>query len=79
MLEYEGDVEETFLQSFHISYQDVFGNVITEDLKPGGSTVMVNNDNRKVQTSLFSNNHLYLVILIYISEICVLKEVLASG
>ena len=48
MLVFEGNVEETFMQSFQIGYTDVFGATLTHNLKEGGSELMVNNDNRQV-------------------------------
>ncbi len=33
MLDFDGDVQETFMQTFRISYTDVFGANLTHDLK----------------------------------------------
>ena len=49
MLAFEGDIEDVFMQSFEISYQDVFGSTITHDLKENGSKVMVSAANRQVR------------------------------
>ena len=50
MLKYEGDVEDTFMQTFQLSHHDVFGNVLTFNLKPDGDQIPVTNQNRQVQT-----------------------------
>lgn len=53
MLEYPGDdFEEVFEQTFAISYQDVFGNTLTHDLKPGGADTPVTKQNRQVTSEL---------------------------
>ena len=44
MLEYDGDVESTFGQTFQVNL-DVFGQVITCDLKPGGADIPLTNAN----------------------------------
>ena len=54
LLDFEGDVEETFAQSFQISYQDVFGDLVTHPLKPDGDTCPVTNNNRQVLNSSFT-------------------------
>lgn len=48
ILDYEGDVENTFLCSFAISYTDVFGSVLTHELMENGKDIPVTNENRKV-------------------------------
>ena len=48
MLEFDGDVENTFMQTFKIDYKDVFGSVLSHDLKEGGDAVPVTNINRQV-------------------------------
>ena len=48
LLDYEDDVEETFMQTFQISLQDLFGAPLTFDLKENGSSCPVNNKNREV-------------------------------
>lgn len=46
MLEYEGDdVEEVFGLNFAIS-REVLGQVRTDDLKPGGSEILVSQKNK---------------------------------
>ncbi|KAL1508843.1 hypothetical protein ABEB36_003674 [Hypothenemus hampei] len=47
MLEYsEPDLEETFMQTFRISYQDVFGTIINYDLKEKGDRIPVTQENK---------------------------------
>jgi len=50
LLDYEGeDMEDTFMQTFRICYQDIFGNAFTEDLKENGDQIFVNKNNRQVK------------------------------
>ena len=66
LLEFDGDVEETFMQTFCVSYTNVFGSTITQQLKPNGDQIPLTNDNRQVKgyklnrksllRSLFSNS-----------------------
>lgn len=47
LLDYKGDdMEEVFVQSFRITYKDVFGTVLSHDLKEHGDTILVNQDNK---------------------------------
>lgn len=49
ILDYDDtDMEEVFMQTFQISYKDVFGNTLTHDLKPNGDNIYVNQDNKQV-------------------------------
>ena len=48
MLDYDGDVEETFMQTFRISYTDVFGANLSHDLKENGDDITVTKENRQV-------------------------------
>ncbi len=48
MLEFEGDVENTFMQTFRISYTDVFGATLHHDLKEHGDEIVVTKENREV-------------------------------
>lgn len=53
LLDYSGeDMEETFVQSFRISYQDVFGSVLSHDLRENGDSLLVNQDNKWVSAAL---------------------------
>lgn len=48
MLEYsEPDLEEVFLQTFRVGYQDVFGSLILYDLKQNADSINVNQENKK--------------------------------
>ena len=50
MLEHEADdMEETFVQTFRICYQDVFGTTFFHELKDGGDQIYVCQDNKKVR------------------------------
>lgn len=52
MLNYkENDMEDVFMQTFRISYQDVFGNLLTHDLKTECENLYVNQDNKQVGNS----------------------------
>ena len=49
LLEYqEDDIEEAFMQTFRICYQDVFGTLLFHDLRENGDTLLVNKSNRLV-------------------------------
>jgi ubiquitin-protein ligase E3 A len=49
-MEYEGDdMEDTFMQTFRICYQDIFGNTFNKDLKENGDQIFVNKNNRQVR------------------------------
>lgn len=49
LLEYEDDdIEEVFMQTFKVSYQDVFGATITHELKQNGGDILVNQSNKHV-------------------------------
>ncbi|KAK3865964.1 hypothetical protein Pcinc_028466 [Petrolisthes cinctipes] len=48
LLEYEGDdMEEVFMQTFRVGYQDVFGTSLTHDLKLDGDNILVNQSNKR--------------------------------
>ena len=54
MLEYEADdMEDTFVQTFRICYQDVFGTTFFHELKEGGDQICVCQDNKKVKMCNF--------------------------
>lgn len=49
ILDYDGDdIEDVFMQTFQISYQDVFGHVHVHDLKKDGDRIFVNQSNKQV-------------------------------
>lgn len=53
MLDYKADdIEDVFMQTFRISYRDVFGEVLTHDLKENGDSINVNHCNKKVSLNL---------------------------
>ncbi|UYV60364.1 UBE3A [Cordylochernes scorpioides] len=55
MLEFEGDLEDVFLQTFLISYHDIFGTVLTHELKEGGKDILVNQHNKHEYVELYSD------------------------
>ena len=48
LLDFEGDIEETFMLNFRIGYKDVFGSNLTHDLKEKGDTIPVTQQNKQV-------------------------------
>ena len=69
LLAYEGDdMEEVFMQPFQINYTDLFGSVITAELKEGGSEIMVNQENKKEYVTLYAD---------FLLNTCVEKQFLA--
>mmetsp|Transcript_50050 Transcript_50050/g.73512 ORF Transcript_50050/g.73512 Transcript_50050/m.73512 type:complete len:293 (-) Transcript_50050:52-930(-) len=52
LLEFDGDVEETFARSFVVSYEE-YGTVKTLALKPGGDDIAVTNDSRHEYVELY--------------------------
>ena len=55
LLAYEGDdVEDVFMQTFTVSYKDVFGTMLTRELKPGGDMIALTSQNKKVRHYLFT-------------------------
>eukprot|EP00850_Spirogloea_muscicola_P003742 SM000015S01242 [mRNA] locus=s15:773139:784742:- [translate_table: standard] len=52
LLEFTADVEQTFSQTFQVSYE-YYGEVRTHDLVPNGGEVMVNNSNREQYVKLY--------------------------
>lgn len=50
MLDYqEADMEDVFMQTFKISYADMFGSAMTHELKPNGDNIPVNQENKQVR------------------------------
>lgn len=49
LLEFEGNIEETFMQNFQISYT-AFDSVRTHDLKEGAADIPLTNENRQGST-----------------------------
>ncbi|TMW64427.1 hypothetical protein Poli38472_013049 [Pythium oligandrum] len=52
LLEFDGNVEEVFQRNFEYSYE-VYGAVKTVELKPGGSSIAVTNENRDEYVKLY--------------------------
>lgn len=46
MLEFSGNVEDTFCRTFQVE-TEAWGKIIEYDLKPNGANIAVTNDNRK--------------------------------
>lgn len=56
LLAYTGDdIEEVFMQTFRISYQDVFGTVLFYDLKSKGDQISVNHENKEEMVELYAD------------------------
>jgi len=56
LLEYSGDdMEEIFMQPFQISYTDLFGSMITTDLKEGGADILVTQSNKREYVDLYAD------------------------
>lgn len=56
MLDYnEPDLEEVFMQTFRISYQDVFGTIINYDLKDKGDRIPVTQENKYEFVDLYAD------------------------
>ncbi|KAF5298616.1 hypothetical protein FQR65_LT09712 [Abscondita terminalis] len=51
----ETDLEEVFMQTFRISYQDVFGSVIHHDLKEDGDNINVTQENKHEFIDLYAD------------------------
>eukprot|EP01114_Cavostelium_apophysatum_P016184 TRINITY_DN4550_c2_g1_i1.p1 TRINITY_DN4550_c2_g1~~TRINITY_DN4550_c2_g1_i1.p1 ORF type:complete len:715 (-),score=172.56 TRINITY_DN4550_c2_g1_i1:46-2190(-) len=54
LLDYEGDVEDVFGHTFEVRYE-YFGEQRTHELKPGGSNISLNNQNRQEYVDLYVN------------------------
>jgi len=69
LLEYSGeDMEDVFMQTFQISYTDLFGSMITTDLKDGGAEILVNQGNKREYVDLYAD---------FLLNKCVEKQFLA--
>ncbi|XP_037810673.1 ubiquitin-protein ligase E3A isoform X2 [Lucilia sericata] len=56
MLDYEEpDMEEVFMQTFKISYKNVFDEVVEHELKPGGGEIVVCQENKREFVDLYSD------------------------
>ncbi len=57
LLDFEGDVEATFARNFEVEF-DYFGEMRTEELKPGGADIPVTNNNRQEFVDLMTDYYL---------------------
>ncbi|GAB1608841.1 ubiquitin-protein ligase E3A-like, partial [Argonauta hians] len=55
LLDCEDEVEHIYMQTFCLSYQDVFGNVVTQNLKENGDQITVTNANKQEFVSLYAD------------------------
>ncbi|XP_042892379.1 ubiquitin-protein ligase E3A-like isoform X1 [Penaeus japonicus] len=56
LLEYEGeDMEDVFMQTFRVGYQDVFGTSLTHDLKADGGNIFVNQSSKHEFVELYAD------------------------
>ncbi|CAH0769771.1 unnamed protein product [Bemisia tabaci] len=56
MLDHEDDdMQDTFMQTFRICYEDAFGSVLHHDLKENGDQIYVNQINKKEFVDLYSD------------------------
>ncbi|XP_058170739.1 ubiquitin-protein ligase E3A [Anopheles ziemanni] len=56
LLEYtENDMEDVFMQTFKIGYQDVFGSTLEHELKPDGDKIYVTQENKQEFVELYSD------------------------
>lgn len=56
MLDYEDDdIDEVFMQTFKISYSNVFGEVVEHELKSGGADIVVDQHNKEEFVDLYSD------------------------
>lgn len=56
LLEYESDdMEEVFMQTFRVGYQDVFGTSLTHDLKNDGDNIIVNQSCKQEFVELYAD------------------------
>lgn len=51
----ESEMEDVYMQSFEISYKDVFGNVVAHELKENGRHIMVTQDNKREFVDLYAD------------------------
>ncbi|KAG7164827.1 ubiquitin-protein ligase E3A-like isoform X1 [Homarus americanus] len=56
LLEYEGeDMEDVFMQTFRVGYQDVFGTSLTHDLKTDGDNILVSQSSKHEFVELYAD------------------------
>ena len=54
LLDYTGDVEADLTTTFSVE-EEIFGELQTHELKPGGSSIAVTNSNRQEYVDLYTN------------------------
>ena len=57
LLDFEGDVENTYCRTFQVE-SEAFGQIVTTDLKPGGGEIPVTNANKREYVELYVKYHL---------------------
>lgn len=56
LMEYEGDdMEDVFMQTFRVGYQDVFGTSLTHDLKTDGDNIVVSQSSKHEFVELYAD------------------------
>lgn len=56
MLDYDGgDMEDVFMQTFKITYSNIFGESVEHELKPNGDDITVNQENKQEFVDLYSD------------------------
>lgn len=56
LLDYEGDdMEDVFMQTFRVGYQDVFGTSLTHDLKTDGDNILVSQTSKHEFVELYAD------------------------
>lgn len=60
----EPDIEEVFMQTFRISYQDIFGSIMHYDLKENGDQLNVTQENKYVSLCICFKSYLFSSILV---------------
>jgi len=53
LLDFDGDVENTFFRTFEVEYE-YFGEMMTSELKPGGASIPVTAENRQEYVDLYT-------------------------
>lgn len=69
MLDHEDDdMQDTFMQTFRICYEDAFGSVLHHDLKENGDQIYVNQINKKV-SELYSYSLIVETLICHVGKI----------
>ncbi|KAJ7562478.1 hypothetical protein O6H91_03G070600 [Diphasiastrum complanatum] len=58
LLTFKGDIWEVFQRNFQLSGEDIFGNIVTIDLKENGGNIVVTKENRKEYVDLCVEYHM---------------------